>query len=376
MSVLLLPPYNPIHPSPLPHVVNPKPPQLKNKPPPKDEPARRCGACIFNYTGTHCLLVKQRNAKWGVPKGSVENCEDDLSCMYREVLEETNFDLRQYQHMIIYPITWKQYTIFLIYLPHDISWDMLPQDSREIEKIKWVHISDLRQYTLNYITKYTLYRKKAKDKIPALIQRRINSPAWLKPHYRYGNITKNPGHAVSRGHATHNHTWRPLERSPTDPKFPIQSDGSPNGKRVVGDDVHTTVTTTGNATGNAAVTTTVTTASTPTSVQSTGKQQFNRYYFQRRLKNLGGSPSSINRGSKHSASASSANPPFARNVLSGFSGPVCKRKNYFHWTRRHSSGFAFPSKAHRKIKPTRYTKPYIIPQKRRGRPGHYHAGPT
>lgn len=302
---------------------------LKSPPPKKPtDPVRRCGACIFNYTGTHCLLVKQRNAKWGVPKGSVENQEDDISCMYREVLEETNFDLRHHKHVFIHPVSWKQYKIFLIYLPDNVFWDMYPRDSQEIEKIEWVHISDLRQYTLNYITKYTLYRKKAKDKIPALIKRRRNSEVGFKLNYHVRTIASLTG--------------------------PSQHSGS-----------------------NSSISTNL----------HERQYQFNRYYFKRRrIPDVGrSSPSSPgNRITILQTSTSSTNPASSHGLCPGFSGSVCKRKNHFsgfrqqHTTtsKQHHLHFITRRTPNTRSYPYNSRRPYIIPQKRRGRAGYHHPGTT
>ena len=136
----------------------------------------RCGACIFNYSGTRCLLVKQRGGKWGFPKGSKEHNESEKECMYREVLEETNLHLRRKRHRILRKVRWKQYNIFLIHLPRTIFWSMKTRDVQEIERISWVPIRKLYLYPLNYITKYVLYKKKYKNKIYKLARRSYPFP--------------------------------------------------------------------------------------------------------------------------------------------------------------------------------------------------------
>ena len=135
---------------------------------------KRCGACIFNQTGTRCLLVKQRGGKWGFPKGSKENRETDKQCMYREVLEETNLNLRRKRHRIIRKISWKQYKIFLVHLPYTIFWQMKTRDMDEIENIRWVPISQLHLYPLNHITKHVLYRRRYKNKLSTIANTNIN----------------------------------------------------------------------------------------------------------------------------------------------------------------------------------------------------------
>lgn len=130
----------------------------KNKPEGRcRESGRRrnvCGACIINQN--HVLLVKQREVqKWGFPKGSREWQESKLSCMTRELLEETGLELKNYEHEFLGYKTFFESTIYFYKLLEDCTSIILtPLDTHEIEESKWVPLSELKGLTLNRVTNH------------------------------------------------------------------------------------------------------------------------------------------------------------------------------------------------------------------------------
>lgn len=139
--------YSPPNTPPTPTVVN-------------NEPLR-CGACLLNPQKDKCLLVKQRDGKWGFPKGSFEPVKDvsHEACMIREVREETGIHLAQHQYDLMYIVQRHKYNIFVLHMKQSESdIPICPEDKNEIEEVKWVSWKDFHLYALNYVTKHILYR--------------------------------------------------------------------------------------------------------------------------------------------------------------------------------------------------------------------------
>lgn len=114
-----------------------------------------CGACIVHKD--HLLLVKQREMqKWGFPKGSREWQESKLSCMTRELLEETGIDLKQYQHTFLGVRTFFESTIYFYEISNDVPSmiSVCPSDTKEIEESKWIPLDCIKNLELNRVTNH------------------------------------------------------------------------------------------------------------------------------------------------------------------------------------------------------------------------------
>jgi ADP-ribose pyrophosphatase YjhB (NUDIX family) len=119
-----------------------------------------CGACII--AEGHVLLVKQKEVqKWGFPKGSREWHESKLSCMNRELEEETGIKLDDHKHVFLGHRMFFESTIYFYELSGD--WKevvLVPKDTNEIEEAKWIpilsniHEVSLKNMALNRVTNH------------------------------------------------------------------------------------------------------------------------------------------------------------------------------------------------------------------------------
>lgn len=89
-----------------------------------------------------CLLVQGYLARssWGFPKGKVNEDEDPVDCAVREVLEETNFDIRSLiepEHYIEYKVNEQLSRLYIVRgVPK--KFDFHPRTRKEI-KVYLVH---------------------------------------------------------------------------------------------------------------------------------------------------------------------------------------------------------------------------------------------
>jgi 8-oxo-dGTP pyrophosphatase MutT (NUDIX family) len=181
---------------------------------PKDEnPTQRCGACILNRHGTACLLVKQRDGKWGLPKGSWEpDIDSDFEqCMLREVSEETGIDLSKVEYEPVCTVKRHHYFIYVIHMTQELDDKSLkPKDVNEIEEVRWIYWTDLGTYALNYVTKHVLYKhgfvKGMKEDVGRVCQK-FNKSLWsnIKALHYYvheGLNCKQLSHILAPGQIT------------------------------------------------------------------------------------------------------------------------------------------------------------------------------
>ena len=113
-----------------------------------------CGICIISNDSKYCLMVFQRKAKkWSFPKGSKELGETNITCMKRELYEETGIVLNNLHYNVICTIRKYQYYLYVIKLKENCNSIILnPQDKKEIELAKWIKISDAFNFNMNRIT--------------------------------------------------------------------------------------------------------------------------------------------------------------------------------------------------------------------------------
>ena len=105
----------------------------------KFEYENSCGAIVFNENTEKILLVKMHNGNWGFPKGHIEKDETKEETAIREVLEETNVNIKiipNFEREIKYipnEKTIKKVTIFAgITQDEDVKIDTF-----EIEAFQW-----------------------------------------------------------------------------------------------------------------------------------------------------------------------------------------------------------------------------------------------
>jgi 8-oxo-dGTP pyrophosphatase MutT (NUDIX family) len=120
-----------------------------------------CGACVIS--NNRILLVKQREVqKWGLPKGSREYKESKLSCMNRELQEETGLVLENYRHSFLGTCCFFECTIYFIELEENNPDSIVlePIDTNEIDEVKWVRIDQLKDYDIDSLNRITNHIKR------------------------------------------------------------------------------------------------------------------------------------------------------------------------------------------------------------------------
>ena len=123
----------------------------------------RCGGIIFNKQLDSVLIVLNKNSyfngenKWGFPKGHRNPKERILDCAKREIKEETGillpklmFKRKIYIHNTIY---------YIIFLKQDYL-DFKFDDKKEIFKVNWITLQDLKNLNYNRDIKKFLEKNK------------------------------------------------------------------------------------------------------------------------------------------------------------------------------------------------------------------------
>eukprot|EP01047_Picozoa_sp_COSAG01_P089370 COSAG01_NODE_21491_length_899_cov_33.803750_1_plen_212_part_10 len=108
-----------------------------------------CGCLMLNQGMDQVVLVKgwSKLSNWTFPKGKIAKDEEKMPCAVREVLEETSFDcgpLVTEEDYIDIKINGKQDVRLYIAWPVPQDFEFECQTQKEISKIDWIKISDLK----------------------------------------------------------------------------------------------------------------------------------------------------------------------------------------------------------------------------------------
>ena len=113
---------------------------------------KKCGAIItnHNYTQVLCIMshetIRNKEYKWGLPKGHKEQNETNEECCIREVKEEIGIHLRlsgKY-HPFIHVFDTRYY----LFRFHKKRY-YYPKDKYEVAKVRWKNIVDLEKENTN-----------------------------------------------------------------------------------------------------------------------------------------------------------------------------------------------------------------------------------
>lgn len=124
----------------------------------------KAGVVIFNKTLTSVLLVSNNyskdnvNAKYGLPKGHVEENETYATCAKRELYEETGLDIDINDESRFITVNNSKYFLFVLTNVDDK--DFAPVDKREIGDCKFIKIDDFNNFDVNKETRVLLTKKK------------------------------------------------------------------------------------------------------------------------------------------------------------------------------------------------------------------------
>lgn len=123
-----------------------------------------CGVILFSPNMNEVLLVLQSaSGKWGFPKGHMTKSEIDsrsyFSCAKRELMEETNIDLRIKKHTKYGTLIIGNKLFYIVeLLQSNIKLNANPKDRNEIKMIKWIRREDLFNFVKRNHCNVTLKR--------------------------------------------------------------------------------------------------------------------------------------------------------------------------------------------------------------------------
>lgn len=107
---------------------------------------------ILRYNNYFLLVLENKRKQWSFPKGKKDlNDISSLETALRELEEETNIVIQNIDKNIKGYTTVKQ-CIFYEYIYDDVPPVINFSKNVEILDIKWVHINNINDYNLNFLT--------------------------------------------------------------------------------------------------------------------------------------------------------------------------------------------------------------------------------
>lgn len=121
-----------------------------------------CGVILFTPNMEELLVVLQSSSgKWGFPKGHMTPYEMEtksyFSCAKRELMEETNIDLRLKKHTKYGTLIIGNKLFYIVELRHNNVYAN-PKDRDEIKMIKWIPRVELYNFVKRNQCNVTLKR--------------------------------------------------------------------------------------------------------------------------------------------------------------------------------------------------------------------------
>jgi 8-oxo-dGTP diphosphatase len=101
---------------------------------------------VQNKQGKYLLLKrsdddKYRPGEWDLPGGSVDQGEDPIDAVLREVKEETNIEVTNYKILTTYSSVTNKHVVTLLYFGEALSEDIIV--SREHSEFEWVSVKEI-----------------------------------------------------------------------------------------------------------------------------------------------------------------------------------------------------------------------------------------
>lgn len=143
---------------------------------------KRAGVILLTPDKEHVLLVKcktynEEDARWGFPKGSLEEGETMNECAMRELYEETGIPLKIEEELMSNTITYK-IDNDIYYYSYVMSKKFMKQcakilenfkNEKEIKRVGFVPIKKMFNLQLNYDTKRIMKNTQDTIKIAKLV---------------------------------------------------------------------------------------------------------------------------------------------------------------------------------------------------------------
>ena len=118
-------------------------------------------AVIINEESKVLIGYSPRDKSYKFPQGGLEDKEDLISGIQRELLEELNYDLLHdhilevYQEKVRYPFPPNCHPVYMgqelsiVKIKHRVEAETVPQDD-EFDKLLWISPKDMRTYNYEY----------------------------------------------------------------------------------------------------------------------------------------------------------------------------------------------------------------------------------
>ncbi len=113
----------------------------------------RVGVAIIWNSDRSKILIDKRLPKgefggfWEFPGGKLEENEDAIACIHREVREELGIEIEVYEHLITVEQNYGDH-FSLNLIVHQAGYISGELQALECAEIKWVKLSELNQYEL------------------------------------------------------------------------------------------------------------------------------------------------------------------------------------------------------------------------------------
>ncbi|SAL69565.1 NUDIX hydrolase [Caballeronia arvi] len=106
-------------------------------------------ATVICRRGNHILLVARRRTKWALPGGMLKRGEQLSDAALRELKEETRLSGKSAKFLFQHRGRQKHHHVFVCDVPKSAK----PRASSEIDRCRWVHVSDIPRLAASEPTK-------------------------------------------------------------------------------------------------------------------------------------------------------------------------------------------------------------------------------
>lgn len=102
---------------------------------------------------TKILVVQSRGRLWGIPKGGIENGENEMDCAFRELYEETGIKLDKNKSDVAATIRMKNGYYF--FLPNQPKHELKLADCNDSTGVGWITKDCLKSLLMRRLVRFT-----------------------------------------------------------------------------------------------------------------------------------------------------------------------------------------------------------------------------
>jgi 8-oxo-dGTP pyrophosphatase MutT (NUDIX family) len=118
-------------------------------------PKKKAGVLMTSTDGdkTKILVVQSRGRLWGIPKGGIENGENEMDCAFRELYEETGIKLDKKKSDVAATIRMKHGQYF--FLPNQPKHELKLADCNDSTGVGWITKDCLKSLLMRKLVRFT-----------------------------------------------------------------------------------------------------------------------------------------------------------------------------------------------------------------------------